>query len=359
MIVERLAQALGMWGDFSGATTLEPGPGGYRVWTPGGPEVAQREPASVDEGTALIFLLALALGLRLDVGRCPACERRGRRWLVFSAQAEDGRPRHEKPSLWAHDMGADLHEVSLHMAPRPGCVYASLWVAPCPECSEPGPPIACDALMCHDGQVPTTEYDYVRGQHGVCARVMTRSHDCPACEGKGKKPGPPQPTGRRILGAEAILEAMQRPGEGPYTERVDDDFDGHDIELWDPPESGDQAVRDALAVHADRLQADGNPLGELLAAWLRGECQVCEGGKIHEWAHATSQGWDPVAPGLAGPALPWLGKATNTWRIAGFGKACRKMQCCHGHGTVLGALWEELDALAAEWCERLEDATAS
>jgi hypothetical protein len=332
MIVEQLARALGVpnlvkhdidddpWG-----YTVE-GSGEIRFYWHDASGPGGLESRVVDEGTALIFLLVLASGLRLDVGRCRACEGSRIQKEFFS------------------DKQLDYYK------------------SPCPECSEPGPPVACK--VCHGRgsqvQVINVAGCTIRQGDRVPLTVKLPAHvlpmfrrdsealtfmgdgndrPCHDCNETGKRSGHPQPTGRRIFGAEAILEAMPRPGEGPYTERVDDDFGGHDIELWVPPESGDQTVRDALAVHADRLQADGDPLGELLAAWLRGPCRACEG---------KGDGRRPAKPGDPGwPHIRWWEELDG---------CCSR---CRGHGTVLGALWEELDALAAEWCERLEDATAS
>ena len=40
----------------------------------------------------------------------------------------------------------------------------------------------------------------------------------------------------------------------------------------------DPRAREALTVASDRLLADGAPIGEWIAAWLRGECWYCDGG---------------------------------------------------------------------------------
>ena len=85
-------------------------------------------------------------------------------------------------------------------------------------------------------------------------------------------------------------------------------------EEWYPPEPGDPSAREALTVEADRLLADGQPLGEWAAAWLRGECPACEGG-----------GWVMV---------PWSAN----------GLVKRECVACHGHGVLLGA---HVDAMIA------------
>ena len=73
-------------------------------------------------------------------------------------------------------------------------------------------------------------------------------------------------------------------------------------------------AREALTVAADRLLADGDPLGEWIAAWLRGECPACKGG-----------GWVMV---------PWSAN----------GLVKRECVACHGHGVLLGA---HVDAMIA------------
>ena len=340
MSVERLARALGVpdlvkhdieatdaWG------YITEGPDEIRIhWHdaagPGG-----LESRVVDEGTALIFLLALAAGLRLDVGRCPGCDGSGEQWWSSDAP---GAP-------WP-----DCKRYSWKPWPR------AQWMGsrPCPDCSEPGPPVACGGFMCHDGQKPT-EFDYVDGQGGERVRVITRSQACHACHGTGKKPGPPQPTGRRILGAEAILKAMPREWvQAACGRRGDDAIDylrgiasRQGAVFMDQPEwvhgidgqmqvrmrtPGDQPTRDALAVRADELQAEGDPLGELIAAWLAGECKVCEGSRAEQFGPLPG-----VNAECRGCCPPW---PTKFWPT----------------GTVLGADWPKLEALVAATCERLE-----
>lgn len=58
----------------------------------------------------------------------------------------------------------------------------------------------------------------------------------------------------------------------------------HSPSIMDRPEwllldatMGDPRARDELAVLADLLQGDGDPLGEWLALWLTGLCAACEG----------------------------------------------------------------------------------
>lgn len=67
----------------------------------------------------------------------------------------------------------------------------------------------------------------------------------------------------------------------------------------------------ALEIEADRLRADGDPLGEWIAAWLRGECPACDG-----YGQLAVKG------------------------------ELRFEDChdCHGHGVLLGA---HADAMAA------------
>ena len=69
-------------------------------------------------------------------------------------------------------------------------------------------------------------------------------------------------------------------------------------------------AREALTVAADRLLADGDPLGEWIAAWLRGECRYCGGRGEY---------------GITGLCMD----------------SCER---CHGHGVMLGA---HVDAMIA------------
>lgn len=390
MIVERLAQVLGVLSytnekDLVGVARKQGvalieilGAGGVRIWTP------YAGPRDVDEGTALIFLLARASGLRLDVGRCPACVKRGGSWE------------------WAYGFGTPF-------SPRVSAIDAIdgwVWDAahtgdrmpmsrPCPECSESGPLVACK--VCHGRgsqvqvQVINVAGHTIRQGDRVPLTVKLPAHvlpmfrrdsealtfmgngndrPCHDCNETGKQPGPPQPTGRRILGAEAILEAMPRERdeaerniafgtERPLPEFVALGGCGDLVSATHAP--GDQTVRDALAVHADRLQADGDPLGELLAAWLMGRCQTCDGvGEEPPLLFAFDAEPDIAAHGMVRtkrrPATPsdpgW--PAIRHWEESD--TSCFK---CNGRGTVLGALWPALEALAAKWCERLENATTS
>ena len=85
---------------------------------------------------------------------------------------------------------------------------------------------------------------------------------------------------------------------------------------------GDKATRDAIAVLGDQLQAKGDPLGVFVAAWLSGECTKCGG--------------EPVRVPTSDPDSECY---------------CPK---CRGRGTVLGAIWPELEALAnglSAWLE--------
>jgi len=381
MSVERLARALGILS----ATMVIPSHPGAARWVDPAPNPAKgnfmicalgsgewriamgtnagRPPSwDVDEGTALIFLLTLASGLRLDVGRCPGCVPTAATMLDILArdsmtQAQHGerRPIALGMETWRRleatrlDGSIDPDITELVFLQRSG---VRLRFGPCPECSEPGPPVACGGFMCHDGQKPT-EFDYVDGQGGERVRVITRSQACHACHGTGKKPGPPQPTGRRILGAEAILKAMPREWvQAACGRRGDDAIDylrgiasRQGAVFMDQPEwvhgidgqmqvrmrtPGDQPTRDALAVRADELQAEGDPLGELIAAWLAGECKVCEGSRAEQFGPLPG-----VNAECRGCCPPW---PTKFWPT----------------GTVLGADWPKLEALVAATCERLE-----
>ena len=74
---------------------------------------------------------------------------------------------------------------------------------------------------------------------------------------------------------------------------------------------GDDKAREALTVAADRLLAEGVPLGEWIAAWLRGECTV-----------------------------PGCQESAELIGAAGWASC----PSCHGHGVMLAA---HVDAMIA------------
>lgn len=334
MSVEQLARVLGVW-ENSGADIYmdRSHGGGFRLRAPGASRRGGGHP-TVDEGTALIFLLALASGLRLDVGRCPACEERGGGWEWAVHRAALGGTLDEilVPDDWMPDIDGPpwdeemvvWHDVRVESGEKLERVDVAVCSRPCPECSEPE---ECQTEGCDGGERHT------RLPGGWS------SYPCPDCAGTGKQPGPPKPTGRRILGAEAILDATPRERDEDErdiaygTERPLEEFValggcGDLISTTHAP--GDQATRNALAVHADQLQAGGDPLGELLAAWLHGECQVCDACDCFE------KGGRCRIVELDGGGYSHTG---------GCG-------ACQDHGTVLGALWPKLEALVAERLKR-------
>lgn len=90
--------------------------------------------------------------------------------------------------------------------------------------------------------------------------------------------------------------------------------------------TGDPKAGETLDVLGDRLQAEGDERGDVLAAWLRRECSTCKGSGTCEMEALTT----------GGP--PW------------------RWECppCHGHGTILGAHADLVERLVVEVCERLE-----
>jgi hypothetical protein len=248
----------------------------------------------IDPGTALVLTHALATGLRLHVGRCPACVERGDGWEY--RRRIRARPGRTLPDTWVR-----VHGPLLPGRPR-------VWVRPCPECSEPGPEVECDAPGCQDS--------------ARAAGVDGGWPSCKACRGSGKVPGPPQPSGQRWLDTvEWVLACVARVcelcgGHGCFSgedDGLDDcvpvhvcaDCDGGTV----PP---DPDVRAAASVLADRMQASGDPWGTVLAAWLAGKCPTCKGSGARSM-HAGSR-------------AAWLVTCS----------------ACHGEGTVLGAMLDQV-----------------
>jgi len=92
--------------------------------------------------------------------------------------------------------------------------------------------------------------------------------------------------------------------------------------------------RDQLAVEADLLMTTGEPLGEWIAAWLRGECPRCDGHpSICDHASGRFEGYG-------------CSDCMNTGHTVA--DPCPD---CHGHGVMLGAhvdaMVEMLDAAEA------------
>ena len=95
----------------------------------------------------------------------------------------------------------------------------------------------------------------------------------------------------------ALLVCEAAPKPGGFDEYVEDHgwLGQEPRKEWYPPEPGDPAAREALAIEADRLQSQSAPpargvrpdlesrarstehLGVWLSAWLRGECPACQG----------------------------------------------------------------------------------
>ena len=91
--------------------------------------------------------------------------------------------------------------------------------------------------------------------------------------------------------------------------------------------NGDQRAREALAVAADLLLGQGEPLGEWIAAWLRGECPACDGQCSicdHTSGHMDGYG---------------CSDCMNTGHLC-----ANPCETCHGHGVLLGA---HVDAMIA------------
>ena len=87
-------------------------------------------------------------------------------------------------------------------------------------------------------------------------------------------------------------------------------------------------AREDLAVEGDRLLAQGDPLGEWIAAWLRGECRACGG-------------VSSVCDHTDGGQIEGYGcsDCMNTGHVC-----LSPCGACNGHGIVLGAY---VDALTA------------
>ena len=93
-------------------------------------------------------------------------------------------------------------------------------------------------------------------------------------------------------------------------------------------EPGRPRAREALTVAADLLLAGGQPIGEWIAAWLRGECPTCKGaGAIGRWTAEAE--WEPMPHG--GPLYH------DAWE-------CDVCPGCNRHGVLLGA---HVDAMIA------------
>lgn len=291
-LVEHLARALGVWRVRGRALQLEQLPfvmsGVKRIfmWTKNsGVLDPERE---LDPADTLVMLLAYARGLRLDVGPCQACADRGGGWewryATNTNDVEDG-----ERSGWARERVAgrrSKHFFSDQLVIRLSCGLVVSQVRPCPECSEPGPEVGCEACA---GGIETAEVDADDWPDGegwsVCPgngdtlrgrQVWERHH--PACKGTGRVPGPPQPTGRDIREPwQWVLDALPRTADERtqrFIEALDSD---EDEDSGTQGDLGDLAVREAAAVLADQLQARGDALGTVLTAWLRGECSGCGG----------------------------------------------------------------------------------
>jgi hypothetical protein len=337
-LAERYARKRGLWRDAGdglvGVWTIVGGADGLELWGPakrdggaerdgGGEWATGGRGRPIDPGTALILSHALATGLRLHVGRCPACVERGGGWELHEYNmstadhpeelAEEGR--RQGFTVQTSEPWRDFDKV--------WCVTVR-WLRPCPECSEPGPEVECNACGGEgtlDGWPDDADEFRWTVVNTTIGRDGTADVPCGRCRRSGKVTGEPQPTGQRWLyPVDWVLACV-----AAHCCIIDDSMGAEEVarrEAEFNARCADQtSIRAAASVLADRMQADGDPWGTWLAAWLAGDCQRCEGsGQEHD---EKRHGWRP------GP------RQRESQRQ-------RRCSTCHGDGVVLGAVAEEV-----------------
>lgn len=245
--IERKALELGVW-------ETDDGPGIVVHVHEDGTYVARPRPGpdvTLSPIDAAAWLLALESGHTIEAA-CPDCEARGGGWKVASAQSEDGRPFHGRPSCWMEPAATrlDTVEMPLHMAPRKGCVYASLWVRPCPTCTVDGEPTGRVHVPAHERLLaalkPVVHQSVGFGSTESESDAVAKAHAHAAS-----------------IGAKAVIREVWKHRDGVFHASAG----LHYVEEY-------EEARDDITVLAERLMLEGDPLGELLALRMAGKLEA-------------------------------------------------------------------------------------
>jgi hypothetical protein len=189
----------------------------------------------VDFHTALVVALLIEGGITVDVGRCPACVKRGgpHEWLRLLGTFDE-------VERWRGYQERNWEDLQILRAFR-GCDWLPTqhllvgW-RPCPACSGTGRDIREAARIVLDAVWRTSD--------GLVKPAKCGRAKCHGC-------------GYGIATTRAgLIRSHTGPGPGPRCSGS--------------KQRPDTAARDSLHVKADDIQRTGDPLGEWLSLWLAG-----------------------------------------------------------------------------------------